>query len=134
MMPLWLWPGNDVGGGRTRRRLTNPRPRRIAFGKALILLSLLIVLGMGSWAFLLFFHLSSSEEETTVVSSIAMESSRASPFLSVVAANSSTTTTTCVSDNVDIPNHTTRLTQRPCKPIVVAYAISLIKVSKRKRP
>ena len=28
-----------------------------------------------------------------------------------------------------IPDFTTRLTERPCKPIVVAYAVSLIKVS-----
>ena len=42
--------------------------------------------------------------------------------------SSSSSSSSCVSEPVVISNHTIRLYERPCQPITVAYAISLIKV------
>ncbi|KAL7580788.1 hypothetical protein ACA910_001066 [Epithemia clementina (nom. ined.)] len=113
------------------RRSSLPFCSKVLVG-GIIVGVLVLALALGSW-FMLIFRLSSSPSSllTAAATTTTMRSSIADTTgiftTGSIAAASVTSTTSCTNDRVVIQDHTTRLTQRPCKPITVAYAVSLIK-------
>lgn len=102
----------------------------VLFGLGLLVL---LLASMGRWVEQYFrdaqdYHLDSySTALLDAIPTKAAASAAASPSRTVRVDLTTTTKTMTSCSDVEIRNHTTRLIQRPCKPITVAYAISLIK-------